>query len=325
MSRPPEPRIVFIGCVEEGLRSLETLLAMHAEVVAVFTLRPDLAAGVSGAVAWEGITSAHRIPLRYVRNINDEDAVDAMRVLAPDLVVCVGWTQLLRHEILRLPRLGCVGFHASALPRYRGRAPVNWAIIHGEKETGNTMMLLDDGVDTGDILAQRLFPIDDEDTCATIYEKVARSEDEMIREVLPLIRHGRMPRTRQDHASATVMPRRRPADGIIDWARTTRQLHDWVRALTHPYPGAFTFVDGARLFVWKARAWRPGPGGPPPSVPRPGWLRVAGDPPRLLAGTLDGDLELVRVQVEGDAEIDGTEFGRDRLPAAGVKAGEGAS
>jgi methionyl-tRNA formyltransferase len=190
------------------------------------------------------------------------------------------------------------------------------------------MMLLDEGVDTGDMLAQRRFPIEDDDTCATIYDKVAASEDEMIREVLPLIREGRTPRTPQDHSLATVMPRRRPADGVIDWAQGTRRLHDWVRALTHPYPGAFTFVDGVRLFVWKARPWRPGPGGPSPAASRPGWLRLEGEPPGLLAGTGDGDLLLERVQIEGGSESDGAEYGRQRLRdagAVGAQAGGGAS
>jgi methionyl-tRNA formyltransferase len=316
---PPtdEPRIVFVGCVDEGRRSLETLLDMKAEIVAVFTLRPDLAMKVSGAVAWERITSENRIPLHYVANINEPEAVEIMRALRPDVVFCVGWTQLLRREILQLPRLGCVGFHASALPLYRGRAPVNWAIINGERETGNTMMLLDEGVDTGDILAQRRFPIEAHDTCATVYDKVARSEDEMIREVLPLIRQGFFPRTRQDHSKATIMPRRRPADGIIDWHKTRGQLHDWVRALTHPYPGAFTYVGGRRVFVWRAR-----PGGANGTTePRPGWWRVEGEPAHLVAGTADGDLVLERVQMEGELEIDGMEFGRSRLPAEGVVAG----
>lgn len=325
MTAPVEPRIVFIGCVLEGRRSLETLLHMKAAVVGVFTLRPDLAEAVSGAVPWEDIASAHGIPLHFVRNINDPEPVATLKVLAPDLVFCVGWTQLLRREILRLPRLGSVGFHASRLPLYRGRAPVNWAIIHGEKETGNTMMLLDEGVDTGDILAQRRFPIADDDTCATIYDKVSRSEDEMIREVLPMIREGRMPRTPQDHAAATVMPRRRPEDGVIDWKKTTKQLHDWVRALTHPYPGAFTFVGGVRLFVWRARPWRPASLRSSPAGTLSGWLRLEGDPPRLLCSTADGDLQLIEVQVEGGVVIDGATFGRQRLPVGGAEAGGGAS
>lgn len=321
MSEPVEPRIAFIGCVEEGRRSLESLLAIGADIVALFTLRPELAATVSGAVPFEDLAAAHGIPLHYVRNVNDPEPVEVLRSLRPDLVFCVGWTQLLRREILALPRLGCVGFHASLLPRFRGRAPVNWAIILGEKETGNTMMLLDEGVDTGDILAQRRFPIDDDDTCATIYDKVARSEDEMIREVLPAIREGRLVRMPQDHAAATVMPRRRPEDGVIDWELPTRRLHDWVRALTHPYPGAFTTLEGSKVFVWKAAPWRPGPGGGPRVAPRPGFWRLEGEPPRLLAGTADGDLEVLRVQREGGEEIDGVAFGRAGLPSRGAEAG----
>ncbi|HVQ35682.1 MAG TPA: methionyl-tRNA formyltransferase [Candidatus Bathyarchaeia archaeon] len=313
-------RIGFIGCVAEGRRSLETLLDLRETVAAVFTLRPDLAASVSGAVPWEDITAEHGIPLHYVRNMNDPEPVATLRALAPDLVFCVGWTQLLKREVLEIPRLGCLGFHASLLPGYRGRAPINWAIIRGEVETGNTLMVLDDGVDTGDIVAQRRFPIDDADTCATLYEKVARSEDDMIREVMPLVRAGRLPRVPQDHARATVMPRRRPEDGVIDWTRTTREIHDWVRALTHPYPGAFTSLSGRRVFVWKASRWRPGPGGPADAAPRPGWWRAAHEPPMLLADTGDGALRLERVQAEGEDEMDGDGFAL-RLPANGRLAG----
>ena len=119
------------------------------------------------------------------------------------------------------------------------------------------------------------------------------------------------------------MPRRRPEDGVIDWTKTTRQLHDWVRALTHPYPGAFTTVDGIRVFVWKARPWRPVPGGRPGPPSQPGFWRIEGGGMHLLAGTADGDLLLTRVQAEGGEEMDGARFGRERLPAEGVKAGGG--
>lgn len=316
-------RIAFIGCVAEGRRSLETLLHMGEKPVTVFTLRKDLAAAVSGAVRWDDLTAAHRIPLLEVGTMNEPEAVAALRSVAPDLVVCVGWTQLLKRAVLEVPRLGCLGFHASLLPRYRGRAPVNWAIINGETETGNTLMVLDEGVDTGDIVAQRRFAIDDLDTCATVYDKVADSADEMLREVVPLIRAGRMPRVPQDHAAATVMPRRRPEDGRIDWRRTTRQTYDWVRALTHPYPGAFTTLAGRRVFLWKATAWRPGPGGPRTAAARPGLWRRATDPPMLLAGTADGELRIDRVQAEGEPETDGASFAA-RVPEAGTVAEEGA-
>jgi methionyl-tRNA formyltransferase len=315
-------RIAFVGCVEEGRRSLETLLEIGENVAAILTLRPELAAKVSGAVPWEDVATRSGVPLHYVRNVNDPESVEILRGTAPDLLFCVGWTQLLKKAVLELPRLGCLGFHASYLPAYRGRAPVNWAIINGERETGNTLMFLDEGVDTGDILAQRSFPIEDDDTCATVYEKVARSEDEMIREVMPLIHDGRMPRRPQDHAAATVMPRRRPEDGIVDWTRTTKQLHDWVRALTHPYPGAFTTLAGRRVWIWKASPSRPGPAGLAPERPRPGLWRVLGEPPRLLAGTGDGALALLRVQADGEQEIDGLAFAARNVPPAGAMAGE---
>jgi methionyl-tRNA formyltransferase len=313
-------RIAFVGCVEEGRRSLETLLDMGEHVSAVFTLAPELAAKVSGAVPWGDITTRARIPLHFVHNMNEPGAVEILRGLAPDLLFCVGWTQLLKTPVLEIPKIGCLGFHASLLPYYRGRAPVNWAIINGEKQTGNTLMFLDEGVDTGDILAQRAFPIADHDTCATIYERVAISEDEMIREVMPLIHEGRMPRRPQDHAAATVMPRRRPEDGVVDWTRTTKQLHDWVRALTHPYPGAFTTLAGRRVWIWKASPWRPGPGGSAPARPRPGMWRLEGTPPRLVAGTGDGELSLERVQFDGDPELDGSVFAARHVPPGGLVA-----
>jgi len=318
-------RIAFVGCVAEGRRSLETLRDMGEDVAVIFTLRPELAAKVSGAVPWEDIAARAEVPLHYVRNMNDPETVEILRGIAPDLLFCVGWTQLLKKAVLEIPRLGCLGFHASYLPAYRGRAPVNWAIINGERQTGNTLMFLDEGVDTGDILAQRAFPIEDDDTCATVYDRVARSEDEMIREVMPLIHDGRMPRRPQDHAVATVMPRRRPEDGVVDWTRTTKQLHDWVRALTHPYPGAFTTLAGRRVWIWKAAPWRPGPGGDAAKLGRPGLWRTEAPAGPLLAGTGDGDLRLERVQMDGEQEIDGLAFAARHVPPGGGVAGGEAS
>ena len=115
----------FIGCVGEGRRSLETLLDMGEKVDALFTLEPERAQKVSGAMPWEDLAEQHGIPLHYVRNINDPEPVAIIRDVAPDLVFCVGWTQLLRQQILEVPSIGCIGFHASLLPKYRGRAPVN--------------------------------------------------------------------------------------------------------------------------------------------------------------------------------------------------------
>jgi methionyl-tRNA formyltransferase len=301
--------IVFIGCVEEGRRTLEGLLERGERVRAVFTFEPAKAATISGAARWDDLTTAHGIPLHHVHSINDPEPLAAIRALAPDLVFCVGWTQLLSAELLSIPKLGCLGFHASLLPHYRGRAPVNWAIINGETITGNTLMVLDEGVDTGDIVAQRAIPITPQDTCGTVYDKVAASELSMLDEVLPLIHVGLMPRRAQDHDRATVVGRRRPDDGRIDWCRTTGELHDWVRALTDPYPGAFTTIAGERVWVWAAH-----PAPQPAAGWRPGRWRLVGSPGELRAGTGDGELVLDEVQRSGARRCDGATFARRWLP-----------
>jgi methionyl-tRNA formyltransferase len=293
--------IVFVGCVTEGFRSLEHLLRRGERVLCIFTLRDDLAAKTSGAMRFDEVAERHGIPLVKVRNINDPEPVERIRALAPDLVLVIGWTQLVKADILRIPRHGCIGFHASLLPQYRGRAPINWALINGESRTGNTMMLLEEGVDDGDILAQREIPIGFEDTCATLYEKVAETEFDMLDEVLPLIRAGRMPRRKQDPSRVSVMPKRRPEDGLIDWSKSARRLYDWVRALTHPYPGAFTHLGDLRVFVWQA-ALAEGAG----AALRPSEITVVDG--ALIAGTGEGLLRLVSVQAEGEPEMSGVDF-----------------
>lgn len=258
-------RTVFVGAVEEGRRCLEAMLAWGEPFAGFVTLKEEVARETSGAVPFDDLAERHGVPLLKVRDLNHPNNVERLRAMSPDLLLVIGWTRLIGPEILKLPRLGCIGFHASLLPRYRGRAPVNWAIINGETETGNSMFFLDGGVDTGDLIAQRRIPIAASDTCATLYEKVAASAVEMLRENLPLLKEGRAPRTPQDHALATVMPRRRPEDGLIDWEKDSAALDRWVRALTHPYPGAFTQEGGRRVLVWRASR-REGGGGAPGEV-----------------------------------------------------------
>jgi methionyl-tRNA formyltransferase len=259
--------------------------------------RPRPACSTSGWERFDDLAEQTGASLLEVRDLNTPDNVERIASLAPDLILVAGWTRLLGPDILRIPRLGAIGFHASLLPRYRGRAPVNWALINGEKETGNTMFYLDDGVDTGDIVDQRRIAIDDDDDCATLYEKVARSGIEMLDQHLPALKVGTAPRRRQNEADATVMPRRRPEDGRIDWARDADALFNWVRAQTHPYPGAFTTLDGRRLSIWKARPGD-GPGVTPGIVVRAANAGIG-------VSTGRGVLVLDSVQWEGDEEAPG--------------------
>ena len=269
----------------------------------------DAAAGVSGAVDLAAVARAAGVPVCLARNVNDPECVAFIRAIAPDVLLVIGWTQLVKDELLSVPGVA-LGFHASLLPKYRGRAPINWALIHGERETGNSLIVLARGADVGDIVAQRTIPITDHDDCATLYDKVAATEVDMLREVLPLIEAGRMPRRKQEDAAATVMPKRRPEDGRIDWSRGARELYDWVRALTHPYPGAFTALAGRRIFVWRAALPTPGDGQAAGLVPG---TVVRDSDGGVVVATGQGRLRLLSVQREGDAEIEASEAARTWL------------
>src|SRR5699024_4620373 len=156
----------------------------------------------------------HGVPVVLVDDVNSPESVSAIRELAPDLVAVVGWTRLIGDELLDLPSRGCVGFHASLLPHNRGRAPVNWAILRGEHETGNTMMLLDAGVDTGNIVDQRRTPIHPEDTCATVYERVAELGAAMLTGNMGPLLRGEVTPLRQDESKASLLPKRVPMMGV---------------------------------------------------------------------------------------------------------------
>lgn len=296
------PHIVFAGVHMEARQPFRYLLEAGENVVGLVTLTEEAKQGLSGAVDLVPIAEAAAVPVLRVRSINSADTVAWVRALEPDLVIVIGWTQLLRDEMLRVPKIACLGFHASLLPKYRGRAPINWALIHGEEETGNTLMVLEPGADEGDIVAQRRIPITFEDDCRTLYEKVAETEADMLAEVLPLIRQGKLPRRKQDSSQATVMPKRRPEDGLIDWSRPARQVYDWVRALTHPYPGAFCHLEGRRIWIWKTGLCADGALGVPGIIARDadGWP---------LAATGSGWVRLLSVEREGEKELSGKDAG----------------
>jgi methionyl-tRNA formyltransferase len=171
----------------------------------------------------------------------------------PDLLLVLGWYYMVPKRVRESVSLGCVGIHASLLPKYRGGAPIPWCIINGEKESGISFFYLEDGVDTGDIIAQVSYPIDYEDTCASVYEKATWASIEVLRQYLPMIAKGTAPRFSQDESEATIFPQRKPEDGLIDWSWSAKRVYDFIRAQTKPYPGAFTFLRGQKLTIWKAR------------------------------------------------------------------------
>jgi methionyl-tRNA formyltransferase len=245
-------RIGWVGFHVEGLAALRGVLETGFRVEAVVTLKPHLAAKRSGAGDYAALCREFGVPLYEVANINDEEALTLLRGLRLDVVFVIGWTQIVRREALSLARVGMIGAHASLLPHNRGRAPVNWAIIRGEARAGNTLMWLAEGVDTGDIIDQTSIEITPYDTCATVYEKVSEANAAMILRLLPLLLAGGRPGRPQPATEEPNLPGRRPEDGLIDWGRSSREVYDFIRALTRPYPGAFTRLDGRPWHVWQA-------------------------------------------------------------------------
>ena len=308
------PSIVFVGVHMEARAPFTHLVENGYNLLGLVTLKPESMPKVSGAIDLAEIAVAAQIPILRVKNINEPDALAWIRQKAPDLLLVVGWTQLLKPDLLRIPKRACLGFHASLLPKSRGRAPVNWALINGETVTGNTMIILEPEADSGDIVAQRTIAITDEDDCRTIYEKVGRTEVEMLEEILPMIERGVLPRRKQDDSQATVMPKRRPEDGLINWNRTAREIYNWVRALTDPYPGAFSVLNGQRIWIWVARVDGSSinhPGSRPGQVvtDSQGWPWVSAS---------DGWIRLVRVQQEGGPQVSGQQAVLSFLPAGSV-------
>jgi len=252
MMRVQNMRIIWIGFHMEGQEALVTLLREGISVDAVITLEETQLAKRSGASCYESICEQYDLPLHKIRNVNDPDSIELLQILSPDVVFVIGWSQIVGPEALQIPRLGMIGTHAAMLPHNRGSAPVNWAIIRGETEAGNTLMWLTEGVDEGEIIDQVSFSITPYDTCATIYDKVGKSNGEMILRLIPKLIAGEKPGRPQPSIDEEILPRRRPKDGLIDWNKTGLDVYNFIRALTHPYPGAFSFLDGTRYLIWDA-------------------------------------------------------------------------
>ena len=244
-------RIGWVGFHQEGLPALDALLAEGA-VVGVMTLVPELAAKRSAVGDYHALCARHGVPLQEVAQINDERSLEFMRAWNADVIFVIGWSQILGEAALAIPRVGMVGAHASLVPHNRGSAPINWAILNGEHETGNTLMWLASDVDGGDIIDQIAFPITPYDTCASLYEKVAETNKRMILEAVAQFRKGVFPRRPQGNSNQHFLPRRRPEDGLIDWTRDAPALYRFVRALTRPYPGARCHHQGRCWHVWQA-------------------------------------------------------------------------
>lgn len=246
-------KAVVLAYSNIGCAALATLLDNGVEVAAVFTHADD-----PGENTWfrsVAEEAARRdIPVYAPEDINHPLWVDRIRSLEPDVVFSFYYRNILRGPLLALPRLGAFNLHGSLLPKYRGRCPVNWALINGEEETGLTLHYMTRRADAGDIVGQVRVRIDGDDTARTLNEKMTAAVPGFLAPLLPAIASGNPPRSAQNDSDATYFGGRRPADGAIEWNLPATAIRNLIRAVTMPYPGAFTHTGGRKLFVWDAAA-----------------------------------------------------------------------
>jgi methionyl-tRNA formyltransferase len=248
-------RVVFLGSKTLGVRVLEELYSISPEMlIAVITIN-DSNDSRSALDRFHKFQQNTGKPLRILKKGAElKSAIDEFH---PDLCLVVGWYWILKPDLLKMVPSGWLGIHASLLPKYRGGAPLVWAIINGETETGLSLFYFDEGMDTGDIVAQKKLVIGPDETIADVLQKAETLSVRMVQENYPLLINDTAPRFQQDHSKATYVAMRNPEDGQIDWNNmSTMQVYNWIRAQTTPYPGAFTFIGDEKLIIWKASVSR---------------------------------------------------------------------
>jgi len=260
-------RIAFLGTAELAVPCFEAVAKMPGQEVVAVVTQPDRPKGRDLKPAPPPVkVAAERLglPIQQPLKIRETGAIEAMKALQPDLVIVVAYGQILPKSVLEIPRLGCVNVHTSLLPRWRGAAPIQCAVLHGDRETGVTTMYMDEHMDTGDIILQRTELIRADDTSATLHDRLARLGPELLVETAMLIAEGKAPRAKQDEARATYAKKIAKEDGRIDWTRSAVDIERQVRAF-NPWPSAYSQLGDLMLKIWKAEVVE-GPTGNPGDV-----------------------------------------------------------
>lgn len=247
-------RIVFIGSVKFSSSILNELIRLGCEIVGVCA-KPE--PGVNADYCDIGYLALNQgVPYIYATDINSREIVDWIAGKKPDVIFCIGWSQILKNDILRIPKIGVIGFHPSELPKNRGRHPIIWALVLGLKQTGSTFFFMDKGVDSGDVISQEIIPISENDNASSLYEKITKTAISQINHFVPKLQSGLLPRVRQDGKAANLWRKRSEADGLIDWRMTSKSIHNLVRGLASPYIGAHFVHNDEKIRVWRTELVR---------------------------------------------------------------------
>jgi methionyl-tRNA formyltransferase len=247
-------KIIFISGVKFGHDILHHVLVNNWKVSAIFSYDDSKRKFYSDIASFDEISKMYGIRHIKVNNINDQENIKIIKEIQPDLILVMGWSQIIQKEILEIPKLGVIGSHPTLLPKYRGRAPIPWSIIKNLPESGLTFFYMAEGTDDGDILDQTKFEISYNDDASTLYDKITILGKNMLVKNLSLLESGTAKRIKQDNSKfIEYWPKRTPEDGKIDWSKDGKDVHALIRATTHPYPGAYTFFKKSKLIIWKAK------------------------------------------------------------------------
>lgn len=308
-------KLVFLGTGLLGLPTLRALAHSSEHEVCAVCTQPDRPAGRGLQLhpsPVKVLAGELKLPIFQPKKINRE--VETFRQLQPDVMIVAAYGQILSGELLKIPRHGSINLHASLLPRYRGAAPIQWALIRDEGTTGLTTFLLDEGLDTGPILLQRGLPITEEDTAGSLEAKLAELGAELMLDTLRGLERGTLTPRPQDHAQASYASKIKKELARIDWMKSARELFDLIRAL-NPTPGAYTFYQEKRLKIHRSRVVQGSSTG--------GTLGEVIDffQEGVIVRTGQGALELTEVQPEGKRSMTGMDFARGYHIEVGVRLG----
>ena len=293
-------RVVFMGTPDFSVPSLQALIDHGYEVIGVFT-QPDRPKGRGGKVQMSPVKELalkQAIPVFQPLKIR-KDGVDDLRALAPDVCVTAAFGQILSQEVLDVPRMGTVNVHASLLPRHRGAAPVQWALLQGDRTTGVTTMLTDKGIDTGDMLLKAEVTVDPEDTAGSLLEKLSHMGAELLVETLARLEKGDCPREKQNEDESTYDPMLNKEMGLLHFEEGMQMCLNRVRAMS-PWPCAYAPLREGVLKVWRAKA-AAGSG-------QPGMILGADSKGGLVVATSDGAMELCEVQAPNARRMEARAF-----------------
>ena len=245
-------KIAFATCVQLGLSCIEAIYEIGGKFDLLITLKDEKAKNKSGRIYLDEIAEKNGAPLLKINNINDVEVLESLKKYEIDWLFIIGWSQIAKKDVLNAPTCGCVGMHPTLLPKGRGRAAIPWAILKGLDETGVTLFKLDEGVDTGEIIGQGIIKMAKDVDASVLYKEVDEMHVTLIKKYWNDIVSGNVTLTKQDESQATVWEGRKPEDGEIFESMTCEEADRLIRAVTHPYPGAFYKKDGKKYIIWKA-------------------------------------------------------------------------